>query len=488
MKQKSICWRTLRLIRWTTSVSLSALLVACGGGGGGASDPPPPPPVTATRVQDSRSFSPPIEASLPALDDSWASTDRWTGVLEGAAYRIEVPRNWNGSLVVWARGYWIAPTLYIENPPLRRHFLQNGYAWAVSSYTRNYYDVNVGIEDSNRLVSQFQAIAAARGRVLAAPRRVYIGGWSMGGHVAAAAVEDEVLRDARTPVRYDGALALCPSLGEPDWYDYMAAYQLAMQQLLGFAAEGYPSQTYAQNVATMKATVVDAVNRKDLSQPAIAKLYALMEQLSGGARPFYREGWQDLYHHNILFGLMNGDPTLEGILAVPAMDTRSVEYRFSATLDADARQFNDSIRRLTRGVDSNPRQQRGLRWLPLTTGQLIAPVMSLQTLGDLTVPIDLQVRYRQRVLAQGQGPRLTQRLIRDVGHCSFTIAEMAKAFDDLVAQAERGVRPAGDDLLDTARWRGAQAGCAHTDNRVSPEDRADPVKRAGIQAAYPACR
>jgi hypothetical protein len=471
----------------------AAALTACGGGGGTSTSPAPVPTpdpvVSLARAQDSKTFTAPVEVALAPLDNSFADTDRWVGILDGAAYRIEVPKQWNGKLVMWARGYWGAPTLYIENPWFRRHLLQNGYAWAVSSYTRNGYDVNVGVEDTNRLAAEFQKIAAARGRSLTAPRRIYIAGVSMGGHVAAAAVEAEIVRDARNQLRYDGALSVCGSVNGLDWYNYMAAYQLAMQSLLGYPAEAFPSQTYVQNKAAMQALVNDSVNRGDLSNPGVSKLYSLMEQLSGGKRPFYREGWNDIYHHNILFGLMNGQTNLDGVLALNGLDTRSIQYGFSAgvSTDAETRQFNDTIRRVTPDANANPVQPKGLRWVPIVAGQLTAPVMTMQTLGDLTVPIEVQVRYRQRAGSQGQGERLTQRLFRDVGHCAFTNAEIATAFDDLVAWTEQGRRPTGDDLLDARVWSAPDAGCLHTDNRSSTEDRADPTKRAKAQAAYPAC-
>ena len=33
------------------------------------------------------------------------STDRWVGVLNGAAYQVEVPRDWNGQLVMYDTSY-----------------------------------------------------------------------------------------------------------------------------------------------------------------------------------------------------------------------------------------------------------------------------------------------------------------------------------------------------------------------------------------------
>ncbi len=415
------------------------------------------------------------------------ATDRWVGMLDGAAYRIEVPKQWNGTLVMWARSYWTGAPLPIENPMIRRHLLEQGYAWAASSYTRNYYDVNIGIEDTNKLALQFQALAAQHGRTLTAPRRIYIAGLSMGGHIAAAAVEAEVVRDARSKVRYDGALSLCGSVAGVDWYDYIAAYQLAMQQLLGYPAEAYPSNIFVQNKAAMRALLPNADNEGEPSNPGVLKFYALMEQLSGGKRPFFREGWMDAYPHNILFQLANVAPTFEGILARNGMDTRQIQYRFNDTADADSQQFNALVRRITPDADANPLQSQGLRWIPLTNGQLTAPVMTMHTLGDLLVPLDGQIRYRERVASQGNTQRLTQRLVRDTGHCAFTTAEVATAFDDLVMWVEQGKKPGGDDMSDSRTWSREDAGCAFTNNLGGTEDRTTQFQRYRVQANYAAC-
>ena len=491
MTEKSLSIRA-GVSMWLLVLTLSTTLVASGCGGGSTTEPDRgavQPVAPLIRIQDSRTFSPPVEDSLAPLDDSFANTDRWVGILDGAAYRIEVPQQWNGVLVMWVRGYWNGYSLYIENPLIRRHLLAKGYAWAASSYTRNLYDVNAGIEDTNKLAAAFRNIATARGRPLPAPRRIFIAGMSMGGHIASAAVESEVVRDALNPLRYDGALSLCGTVADIDWYNYLAAYQMAMQQVLGYSAEAYPSQTYAQNKPAMQSLLADAVARRDLSMPSVARLYAVMEQLSGGKRPFYFDGWMDPYHHNILFQLMNGAPTLDGILALKAVDTRNVQYRFSneTILNAETQRFNDTIARIAPDSIANPLQSRGLRWVPFVAGQLTAPVMVLHTIGDLTVPISTQIRYKQRTTGQGNGAKLTQRLIRDVGHCSFTLAEVTTAFDDLVTWAEQGQKPQGDELLDARLWDRVDVGCAHTNSTPSVGDRADLPRRTRIQATYPAC-
>jgi hypothetical protein len=67
--------------------------------------------------------------ALPGLD-----TDRHWGVHSGAGYRIEVPKNWNGRLVLWAHGYrGTTLELTVDNHPLRPFLIANGYAWAAST-------------------------------------------------------------------------------------------------------------------------------------------------------------------------------------------------------------------------------------------------------------------------------------------------------------------------------------------------------------------
>ena len=73
-------------------------------------------------------------------------------------------------LVMYAHGYsGTGPTVNVSDPPIREHLIRNGYAWGASSFSKNYYDVRAGIEDTNGLALAFQRIAAQNGRTLAAP-------------------------------------------------------------------------------------------------------------------------------------------------------------------------------------------------------------------------------------------------------------------------------------------------------------------------------
>src|SRR6195952_5955369 len=96
------------------------------------------------RPQDGRKFMV-DEAALAfeALPDA----DAWSGTLDAAGYRIEVPHTWNGILVMYAHGYaGTGNVLTVTTPSIRDHLIEKGYAWAASSYSTNYYDVRAGIE------------------------------------------------------------------------------------------------------------------------------------------------------------------------------------------------------------------------------------------------------------------------------------------------------------------------------------------------------
>jgi pimeloyl-ACP methyl ester carboxylesterase len=188
-------------------------VTACGGG----DDAVPP---EETRAQDTRNSFAPSEANAAATTFSaqaatpgdvvdMSTTSRWQGLLNGALYRVEVPAAWNGKLVMYAHGYaGTGNVLSVSNPSIRRYLIQNGYAWAASSYAKNYYDVRAGVEDTNALALAFNDIATKNGRTLATPTKYFITGHSMGGHITAAAIEDEAAANAVHKVKYSGAVPM----------------------------------------------------------------------------------------------------------------------------------------------------------------------------------------------------------------------------------------------------------------------------------------
>lgn len=475
-----------------TALAVSVLLASCGG-----DDDPAPPAPEETRTQDTRTFTaaaPTLSALAVAAGDTIdvTTTSRWTGVHAGAAYAIEVPQNWNGKLVMYAHGYaGTGAALSVTIPSIRRHLVNSGYAWAASSYTKNYYDVRAGVEDTNALALEFNRIATANSRPLPAPTKTYIVGHSMGGHIAAAAIEDETFATANNKVRYHGAVPMCGVTGDTELFDYFGGYQLAAQALAGVPR--YPIGNWA-DISTMVRTAMwstfPTVGAGGIV-PGVTtlqgdKLREVVKNLTGGERPIFSIGFAHPLQGTV-WGTFGGDGTVNGILNRAAIDTNRFVYQLDndPALSTDETALNNTIPKLTAAADFNRLRRDGLRWIPKVNGEFRVPVVAIHTLGDMYVPFKQTQIYRERAVAKGNGDRLVQRAIRAPSHCDFTVAEQVNAFVDMV-NWESGItgRPAGDDVLTPATVAAAAYGCAHTTTPVAGVDSAATV---ATRAALPAC-
>jgi hypothetical protein len=391
---------------------------------------------------------------LPGAQAYW-------GVLKGAGYRIEVPDNWNGDLVMWAHGFrGSGLELTVDNHPLREFLIPNGYAWAASSYSKNDYDVAQGAIDTHVLSEAFSGIAGSN------PQRIYLTGASMGGHITAVSVE-------QWSNAYDGAMPICGALADFELFDFYLDFNLAAQQL-GTGSSTFPVDSAAYigvTVPEIKANLeaipggwpvalnADGVNLKNLT-----------ELRSGGERPNFDEAWYFWNTFpsfasspgNFLFDLGTLDGTVPRSPGV-AIDNHDIVYQFDTdpALSPEEAAFNEDVFRVT--ADPQARNKNGLAQLPVTTGDIRIPVLTLHNLGDLFVPVHNEIIYAQRVAERGNRDLLVQRAIRGVGHCDFTATEMTTAFVDLVGWVESGVKPAGDDWRDPSAVAAPDFGCTFTD-------------------------
>lgn len=467
----------------------TAALAACGGGGDGGGSPAPEP--EETRAQDSRkSFVPadPTATTFPALaaaaGDTVApsSTSRWAGVLNGAAYRIEVPQNWNGKLVMYAHGYaGTGNALVVSNPQIRRYLIANGYAWAASSYTKNYYDVRAGVEDTNALALAFARIAVENNRPLTPPSRIYITGVSMGGHITAAAIEDEAYTTANNKVRYNGAVPMCGVLGDTELFDYFAGAQVTAQSIAGVPT--YPFTQWADIQAQVTAALFTQFPTAPVTTTTLGNRYkSVLKNLTGGERPLFDLSLAYGGSFSAAWGVFGGDGTVNGILNKSVLDTN----RFTYTIDNDAAStatLNATAQKLTAAADANRLRRDGLRWIPVTSGNIHIPVVTLHTLGDLYVPFSMEQIYQKRVAAKGNSQWLVQRAIRGATHCDFTVAEQVEAFDAMIKWERDGVKPTGDDVVTPATVAQPTYGCTFTRNTFGPEDTSTTQQLRGLIAS-----
>src|SRR5438876_5750587 len=98
------------------------------------------------------------------------------GEINGAKFRIDIPENWNGGLVMYCHGYSPVAGAYKEGklPAFLEVFTGQGYAVAQSGYAAGGWAIQEGIEDTEALRRYF---ATKYGQ----PKETYITGHSMGG-------------------------------------------------------------------------------------------------------------------------------------------------------------------------------------------------------------------------------------------------------------------------------------------------------------------
>ena len=133
-------------------------------------------------------------AATPASD---VSTE--TGVIDGATFRIDVPKKWNKGVVVMNHGYSPEPRLPAAGAPSARLrvFLDRGFAVAQSSYSKGGWAIEQAMTDNVKMISYFS-------KKHGEPATVIATGGAMGASVTTASVEIQ-------PETYDAGLVTCCS-------------------------------------------------------------------------------------------------------------------------------------------------------------------------------------------------------------------------------------------------------------------------------------
>ena len=379
------------------------------------------------------------ETKLPFNALPGTTTTRLWGVHGGAGYRIEVPQEWNGELVLYAHGFRGGGLeLTVSNHPIRAWLIAHGYAWAASSYATNGYDVTQGVKDTHDLGSLFNGLVAK-------PGRTYFTGTSMGGHITGVAIEQ--YRNA-----YDGAMPMCGVMGDNKLFDYFVENHLVAHELAGIDVPfPFPSNYTAVIVPQLRSAF--GAPFPTVLTP-LGQTYAnAVENLSGGERPMFEQAYRfSATGGNFLFA--------QGVGSQPGTRTNiDTVYQIDSdpALSSEEIALNANILRMD--LRANARHPEGLAGVPAINGDFTIPVLSMHTLGDLFVPFSMEQIYARRAAANGNADRLVTRAIRDVNHCGFSTAEMERGFSDLVGWVTTGAKPAGDDILTPATVADPNFGC-----------------------------
>ena len=414
----------------------------------------------------------------PIANGSGQLSQVWTGIApDGGAYRVEVPPNWNGTLVMFAHGFRGTGTeVWVDDPQLRQYFVDNGFAWAASSYAVNGYDPGDGVVDTHDLLVAFPSITKLHAR------QAIMSGLSMGGEITTAEIE-------AYKGDFAGAMPYCGVLAGNNLFDYFLGANVTAAGLTGTTIS-YPTtlaagQAYApayqstvqSELPALGITPNPATGGRTFttSLTKTGTLWAdTVEQLSGGTRPGFASalsfwngfGFPPLTQVPFLFGLYPG--TSGGTLGFANGSVAGNERTFYKFSDFGLTNLPQEIA-LNRAVLRVPvtatssADALSPAELPAIHGDPGLPVLSVHGIGDLFVPFSMDQQYDAMMVAHGQGGLFVGRAIREVTHCGYTTSELSSAFSALVSWINTGKRPAGDNILNPLAVSSPTFGCRFTD-------------------------
>lgn len=337
----------------------------------------------------------------------------------GSTYALYRPAEWNGGLVLFAHGA-VPPTMPVELPaaaaPLRDALVARGYGWAYSTFSENGFAVKDGVQRTRQLRGLF---AGAFGH----PEHTYVMGISLGGTIALMLAETN-------PGLFDGALPMCSFAGGTQMeFDYNWGSRALFDYFFPGVIPG--DALHVPDDLDFNRDVVPAVRNALLADPTRAMEMAGVDQI-------------EIKYANFS----------ELVTAIASAFGPQVNYTNDLLDRTHGRSWFDNTATVYTGSQDDAALNAGVGRFSSTPdarnyadhyyepdGRLMIPVLTLHTTRDPGVPFAHEAVYAGIVAAQGKSDLLVQRAIDRFGHCTFTLEERVRALEDLVAWAERGVKP-----------------------------------------------
>ena len=385
---------------------------------------------------------------------------------DGATYLMQVPSNWNGTLVLYSHGYVVPgfpnPAEDVGDPITGAYLLANGYALAGSSYATTGWAIQQALPDQIKVLDTFKTRVGT-------PTRTIAWGHSLGGMVTAGLVQ-------RYPTRFDAALPMCGVVagGVGTWNQALDS-AFAFDALLG-ANSGLQVVNITdpnKNIDIAEGLLADA--QKNAKGKARIAMTAALDDTPGWYDPLSpepsptdyvtQEANQYLWLANIDFPFAfdfraeledraGGNPSWNNGVDYEKQLKNSVDYpevqalyqKAGLRLDDDIQALNNSAR-----IKAKQSSVAYLEHNIIFDGQIHIPVLTLHTQGDGLVVVEDESAYKDVVDEEHDGELLRQLFVHRAGHCEFTPAETVVAFQALISRLDAGKWPGlGSAVLNKA--------------------------------------
>jgi pimeloyl-ACP methyl ester carboxylesterase len=355
----------------------------------------------------------------------------YTGTqLSGASYQIAVPTNWNGILIVVARGATPVPATDLRTFGNTRNLLRDG-GLAVAATT--YRSDTPFARDAMADVEELRKIFVAKfGR----PKRTIVWGLSFGGLVA--------VRCAEQLGTFDGVVSLCGLVAGTlrslyTQLDARTVYQYYCRNLprgdeppydlfLGLAPQS--ALTPAEIQARInECTGIDlpAAQRSPVQRSNLANILAVLRIPESGFLTNMDAATNLL--RTFVQGTLGGHNPLQNSAVRYAGSTDDV------ALNRDVPRYSAENQTATALASADD-----------PTGRLRIPVLTLHAIDDPRAFVENQSAFRAAVAKAGALGNLFQAFTNQGGHCSFTTAEQLAALQVVLDWIEKKTPPTNESL------------------------------------------
>lgn len=360
----------------------------------------------------------------------------------GAEWRADVPENWNGTLLLYSRGY--SPVAgKAESAPrqMAQQLLDAGYALAGSNYGAGGWSLAEAIPAQQATIAAF---TAKYGK----PKRIIAWGSSMGGLVTTALAE-------KRGTGIDGALAMCASIGGAVGMMNMAldgayAFKTLVApdsdiRLVGIDDDRVNAQRVATALETAMKTpegrarialagVIAGIpgwTSRDRPEPAASDFTGQAEEIGRAfamgvflprtdqeARAGGTFSWNSGIDYRAQLEKSGRRPFIEALYRAAGLD-----------LEADLSRLNSGTR-----IAASPRATAYMLANYTPNARPLVPIVAVQMIGDGATSPALQRGYMEAAPA-----KMARGLyLRGAGHCTFDAATTITALGILEQRLTKG--------------------------------------------------
>jgi pimeloyl-ACP methyl ester carboxylesterase len=323
---------------------------------------------------------------------------------------------WNGDLVLFAHGYVAAgDPLAIAwdqiDSGILVTVLNQGYAFATTSYSKNGLAVKQGVEDMANLVDF--------ARSLREPAHIFIIGASEGGLVTALSIE-------RRPDLYTGGIAACGPVGSfTGLVQYWGDFRAAFDQLFPgnpLAMDSTPIYIPPAVMENWDTAYVPALTGLMLANPAtvaalVAETNLVVDPLdpASALSSIGQVLWYNVFATDDGRLSLRSNLTLEDL--VPPLQKGNPYSNPELRTDYKG------------GIRADKLALKEIEDFYTTSGQVTRPLVLLHTTLDPVVPYWQSTEY---VAKAGTNPLVQLMTVPRYGHCAFTAEEILLAFQAVV--------------------------------------------------------